>query len=270
MIRNLWKGMLNAFEWQSGGAKLRYCLVHAGLSDVGLKRSSNQDGWFVDSRQQLYIVSDGMGGLLGGEIASRAVVEVLPMQLHEILAETEDVLDQVAQARIVDAIAEFSRHVWRGAGNQPTLSGMGATLLFVLVRGDHALIIHMGDSRSYLYRNGSLACITRDHTIVQTLLDNGVIDASEAVAHPARNQLTRYIGMAADPIPERQIIKLAVGDRLLLCTDGLSGVIANDQLRSIFSRESPPAEACRLLIDAANRAGGQDNATVLIVDVHET
>ena len=208
-----------------------------------------------------------MGGRQGGEVAARAVVEVLPAELHELLAQIEDVCDPAAATRIGGAIAEFSRRLGQESSRQRSLAGMGATIVLLLVRGVHALVLHMGNSRAYLLRAGALRGITRDHTIVQTRLDGGEISATEAAEHPARNQLTRFVGMSAEPIPDTEVIELEAGDRLFLCTDGLSGALSADELAMLLTDAESAEAACRSLIEAANAAGGKDNITALVVDV---
>jgi PPM family protein phosphatase len=238
---------------------------HAGLSDAGRVRTNNEDRWFADPEQQLYLVADGIGGHLAGELASRLIVEVLPGQLRRAVGDTPDFADKAVVRRVIEAVATLSRNMRKESLGQPGLSGMGATLVLTLLRGGQALVVHMGDSRAYLCRGSGMQRLTRDHTVVQVLLDGGVITPDEAASHPARNQLTRFVGMTGEPLPDVRLVDLLPGDRLLLCTDGLSGLLADQQLQALLAQHSDPARACRRLIEAANAAGGNDNVTALVV-----
>jgi protein phosphatase len=242
-------------------------LRHAALSDVGRLRQNNEDRWFADTEMQLYLVSDGMGGQMAGEMAARIVTEVLPTRLRTQLEDSPDFAHPKEIDRVLETVRELSRNVRSETAGQPGLAGMGATLVLLLVRGPQALLVHLGDSRAYRWRQGKLECLTRDHTLVQLLIEDGVLAPAQAAAHPARHQLSRFVGMPSEPLPEFRLLDLASGDRLLLCTDGLTSMLANDQVCRILSQEACLEHACLTLIEAANAAGGQDNVTVVLVEV---
>lgn len=208
-----------------------------------------------------------MGGQFAGEVASRVVVEVLPVELRKSVGEVPDLADPATSAGVVQAVVRLSRNLRTESEREPGLSGMGATLVLALVRGSRALVVHLGDSRVYLWRAGALQRLTKDHTLVQLLLDGGVLDQSEAAVHPARNQLSRFVGMPSEPLPEARLIDLLPSDRLLLCTDGLTGLLTDEQLQATLSAEVEPERACQRLIEAANAAGGTDNVTAVVVAV---
>jgi protein phosphatase len=242
-------------------------LHHAGRSDVGRVRASNADRWLADPAQQLYLVTDGMGGQSAGGLASRLVVEVLPGQVRKAVGGARDFSDPATSARVVEAVAEMSRGMQQESEGRPGLSGMGTTLLLVLVRAAQALVVHLGDSRAYLWRDKELARLTKDHTLVQLLLDGGLLSPEEAANHPARNRLTRFVGMPGEPLPEWRLVDLFSRDRLLLCTDGLPHALDDQHLCSLLAEASEPACACERLVNAANAAGGEDNITALVLMV---
>jgi len=239
----------------------------AALSDVGRVRSKNEDRYLVDAEHQLFVVADGIGGHFAGDLAATAVVEVLPGQMARMLRDrTERLGDEVAQ-KVVAEVGRLSRKIRCETQDEPGLSGMGATVVLALIRGMQALLVHLGDSRAYLFRNGRLEQLTRDHSLVELLIDAGSLSPENARSHPAAGQLTRYVGMEGDAVPDARIVDLQPHDQLLLCSDGLSGMLDVEILRNMLAREETPKDACRQLVDAANAAGGKDNITVVVVSV---
>ena len=241
-------------------------LTFAGLSDKGRLRENNQDAWFADPRQGLFIVSDGMGGHAGGEVASNIVVQALPPLLDYKFQDLTKPTATDAAHLLVAAIRELSEQVLTESRNHPTLAGMGATLVLCLVMGQQVVIGHLGDSRAYLLRNHELQRLTRDHSIVQILLDSGEIDEKEAATHPARGQITRAVGMPGVALPDTQIMDMVSGDKLLLCCDGLTDMLTDQKITRILSNSDTPEAACRYLVDAANQAGGRDNITTVVLN----
>ncbi len=229
---------------------------YAARSDVGLVRQGNEDsGYASDS---LLIVADGMGGHVAGEMASATVTAILA---GLPIAESEDVLTQLADA-VDDAQLEM-RHI---IAEQPDFQGMGTTVTVVCWQGDRASIAHVGDSRAYMLRNGELLRLTKDHTYVQTLVDAGQITAAQAATHRRRNLLIRAIDGVNTVEPDLSIREVHPGDRIMLCTDGLSGVINDDEIRNMLSRSDPPG-AVTALVDAAIERGAPDNVTCVVADV---
>jgi serine/threonine protein phosphatase PrpC len=238
---------------------------HAGLTDQGRVREQNEDTWAADQKEGLYLVSDGIGGQVAGAMASRIVAETLPGLIRQGLSGISDLADPAATRRVGEAISQLSRELQQQTHGKPGLEGMGATVVLGLVRNSKALIAHMGDSRAYLWRKGRLEQLTKDHSIIQLLLDNGEIKPEEVSTHPARGWMTRSVGMAGEPLPELRLLDLHPGDRLLLCTDGLTAMVSDVVILSILNGHSQPKEICRRLVDAANEAGGKDNITVVLV-----
>lgn len=176
----------------------------------------------------------------------------------------------IASKAVSAALLELSEHLRVETQAIPGLKGIGSTVVLVLIRDGQAIVAHLGDSRAYLLRAGHLEQLTNDHTIAQLLADRGEIPRDAVASHPSRSQLTRFVGMSADAITETTCIDLAPGDRILLCSDGLSGTLSDQRILSILNQQPDPEQACRQLIDAANAAGGKDNITVLSVTVSKT
>ncbi len=214
----------------------------AGLSDVGRVREHNEDRYLVDLDRSLFIVSDGMGGHQAGEVASEAVVTVLPPLIEQYISRHHPSSGRAIERILQRAIRELSQRLRTESKGRAGLQGMGATLTLVWLRGEEAYLAHMGDSRIYLYRNEKLIQI------------------------PARGRLSRYVGMKEDVSPDVRTIRPQQGDRLLLCSDGLTGMVPDEQIRDVLQANPEPEAACQALIAAANEAGGKDNITVLVVN----
>jgi PPM family protein phosphatase len=240
-------------------------LRYAAASDRGRVRTSNQDAWTVDREQGLFIVCDGIGGHLAGDVAARIVTQSLPAVLRDSLGGVADLSDPWAADQATQVVADLSRRVREESTGQPGLDGMGTTLVLALVRNLTALIVHLGDSRAYLHRAGRLERLTKDHTVVQALVDGGQLSPATSDLHPASGRLSRYIGMEGAALPQARVVHLQAGDRLLLCTDGLSGMVPDDRIEYLLGLDPELPPACRRLVTAANDAGGRDNITVLLV-----
>jgi protein phosphatase len=208
-----------------------------------------------------------MGGQLGGGLASKVVVEVLPTLVRKGFAEIANLSGAAAAECLREVLAYLSNRLRDGGKEQAGLNGLGSTVIMLLVRDEKALIGQMGDSRVYLLRDRRLKQLTTDHTLVQLLIESGDITPEEVATHPSRGQLTRYVGMEAEPLPEVQSLKLRPGDRLLLCSDGLTGMLSNQEIRSILDKRLVPKAICRRLVEAAKKAGGKDNITVVAISV---
>ena len=252
-------------EHQTGSSQDKQ-IGWAGLTDVGKVRQANEDAFAADPSFGLFLVSDGMGGHQAGALASKIVATVLPQMIRERLNRAAEPSTRSLNAWLKADVLELSRRLRSESIGRPDLHGMGATLVMAFVRGSKAHIVHMGDSRAYLLRGGRLKQLTQDHSIVGILLRQGGITQEEARNHPARGQISRYLGMEGEVFPGLQVIDLKQDDRLLLCSDGLSGPVSDDDLARLLSANQDPATACRALIDAANAAGGSDNITAVIID----
>ncbi len=238
----------------------------AGRTDRGRVRKQNEDRWRVDPELGLYLVADGIGGRFAGALAAQKVVDRLPALVQASFADVE-VPSARATERLSEALTELSDQVRQESEGQPGLEGMGATVVLALVRQAWSLIAHLGDSRAYLLRAGHLEQLTKDHTILQLLLEIGEISPQEAPHHPARGQVTRYVGMPGEVLPDVQTVELFPGDRLLLCSDGLTGMVDEVGILTILQQKRVPGTLCRQLVGAANAAGGSDNITAVVVSV---
>jgi protein phosphatase len=230
-------------------------LVVGAATDVGRVRDHNEDAYLVDDHLGLIAVADGMGGHQAGEVASATALEAL----RAAVTSGEGVRDAVTSAN--DAVYEKST-------TDDRLRGMGTTLTAgTLAAGGTLLVGHVGDSRAYLLHDGELRRVTVDHSLVEELIRAGEITEAEAESDPRRSMITRALGI--DPEVEVDLFPVPVvgGDRLLLCSDGLTGMVRESQIQDALSSEPDPNRAARRLVDAANAAGGVDNITVLVVDV---
>jgi len=248
---------------------MRLHTSHSGVSDRGRVRERNEDNWCAFPDLGLYVVSDGLGGHFAGELASKIVVETLPALVRKQMSRIAKLDGKPAARRLYGILSELSRQIHGQTQHQPGFEGMGATVALAIVRGDKALIAHLGDSRVYLLRKALLRQLTKDHSVVQLLLDRGEVTPDEALTHPARGQVTRSMGMEGDALPEIQMLELAPADRLMLCTDGLTRMVLDNEIAKLLLDNCEPEAACRALIHAANEAGGHDNITVVIIDWHE-
>lgn len=237
-------------------------LRFAARSDVGLVRSDNQDSAYAGPH--LLVVADGMGGHAGGDVASSVAVAALAPLDGESHG-PDDALDELEVA-LDDARAEI---IARSTAD-PDLAGMGTTVTAILRAGNKLAMVHLGDSRGYLFREGVLSQVTTDHTFVQHLVDTGRITAEEAEHHPQRSVVMRVLGdFDADVTADLSVREARVGDRWLLCSDGLSGFVSAETIEETLAT-IPDVDACAdRLVQLALRAGGGDNVTVVLADVVE-
>jgi protein phosphatase len=233
-------------------------LRYAARSDRGLIRGNNQDSVYAGPR--LLAVADGMGGHAAGDVASKVVIAAL-----EHLDDDAPSGDMLQALR--EAVFEGSEHLREVIRESPQLEGMGTTLTAILFAGGRLALCHVGDSRAYLVRDGQLSQITHDDTFVQTLIDDGRITAEEANTHPQRSLLLRALN-GQEVEPDLSMREARAGDRYLLCSDGLSGVVSEETLADALKDPDPQSTADRL-IELALRSGGPDNITVIVADVVE-
>ena len=225
----------------------------------GLLRDSNEDSVLPDldgttEDSVLVAVADGMGGHAAGEVASRLAVEAIA----------------TSEEPIVDRVAEANRAIMAAGEDRPERFGMGTTLTAGRFEAGGKLEVgHVGDSRLYLFRRGDLLQVTRDHSLVADYLASGAISAEEAAHHPQRNVITRALGIDWDIAVDSHTVNLRPGDRVLLCSDGLTSMVSDAAIADMLTEHTAPQPACWALIEAANKAGGEDNITVAVVDVLE-
>lgn len=233
-------------------------LRFAGRSEIGLVRRNNEDSGYAAT--DIAVVADGMGGHEAGELASAATIASV-VNAAKLATEADEVL-----AHLSEAVITAGEYIADVVAANRELTGMGTTMTAVAIRGERLAVAHVGDSRAYILRDGDFQQITKDHTFVQTLVDAGEITKEQAAVHPRRNLMMRAIdGIHAVDV-DLSVREAKIGDRLMLCTDGLCGVVAEEEIRIALSA-SDLTSAVTELIDGAIAAGAPDNVTVIVADV---
>ncbi len=252
----------------------------SGRTDVGRKRTSNEDSFVILPDHGLFVVADGMGGHAAGEVASRLAVEsierhisggpvgedsTLPASMQGPLSPREAKL-AVPARKVLNAIRLANQEIVRSVRKDQSMRGMGTTVVLAYIRGNRAYIGSVGDSRAYLTRNSEIMQLTCDHTFVNEQVMAGTLTSSEARRHPARNILTRAVGSQEAVEPDLVEQELEEGDCLLLCSDGLTTMLEDDDILKTLEAHPDDLEGgCRALIEQANERGGDDNVTVVLV-----
>jgi protein phosphatase len=251
-------------------------IAYSALSDVGRKRKGNEDSLFVNPEQNLFVVADGMGGHAAGEVASRVAVE----SINEFVCMTsgdEEItwpfgLDESMSYdgnRLKTSVRYANNKVLAATKESVEYEGMATTVVGVLVDGATANLTHVGDSRIYLYRSGQLTQLTSDHSWVNEQLQGGMLTAEQARSHPLRNVVTRALGGKPDLDVEMQVHEALPGDVLLLCSDGLTTMVPDPEIARLLSENGGVEGAAKALVDEANRKGGEDNITVILLQFLE-
>jgi serine/threonine protein phosphatase PrpC len=237
----------------------------SGRSAVGLVRQGNEDSGFVSP--QLIAVADGMGGHAAGEVASRIAVEVLQSLTPALTS--EDIDEDSVEDLLMHSLHSIDSEISVVTDEESEKRGMGTTLTALLIRDKYISLLHVGDSRCYRLRGNTLEQLSSDHTVIQELLDQGAISAAEAVEHPQRSMLTQALRGDGDVTPVLQMYEIKKGDRYLLCSDGLSGVLTEKEIK-VGLKKSDKDEAVKFLVDATYVNGAPDNVTVLIADISDS
>jgi serine/threonine protein phosphatase PrpC len=239
----------------------------AALSDVGRVRRSNEDSVYCSAESGVFVVADGMGGHAAGEVASAIASEWIAERLCGACLTME--LEQV-EDRFRTAFVEAGREILRQAAENTARLGMGTTATVLLLREDGPYVIgHIGDSRAYLVRDGSIRQVTRDHSWVQEQVDRGMITPEQAKNHPQSNIITRALGTDAYPTPDLYNGMLRAGDIFLLGSDGLTDMVSEEHLLAILEAEDDPERAVTRLVREANMAGGVDNISAVVARIGE-
>ncbi len=231
----------------------------AALSDTGKVRDHNEDSYGHCPEAGIFVVCDGMGGAAAGEVASRIAVDTVIERLCTVTS-PED-----RRRALTEAIAAANRLVHSRADSDPSLQGMGTTLVALAVQDHSALIGHVGDSRCYLFRGGQLSRQTNDHSLVDEQVRLGHMTQEDAERSPLKNVITRAIGTQPSVEPEVSELAIQAGDIFLLCSDGLIREVPDDRIAAILRQSKPLKEHCDQLINAANDAGSHDNVTAILV-----
>ena len=243
-----------------------------GLTHVGRQRQHNEDSYLVADEAKLFLVADGMGGHAAGEIASRIAVD----SISEFILHTKeddgtwphayDEHFKRSTNRLMAAVRLANTRVLEAMRKDARLRGMGTTVVACLADGETMSVAHVGDSRAYMIRNNQLQRITNDHSWVFEQVQAGMLTEAEAEKHPLRNVITRALGGALQVTPDASEIEVKEGDVFLLCSDGLTGMVPEDEILKVVTQSNDDLEkACQKLIEEANERGGLDNVTAILV-----
>jgi len=236
-----------------------------GHTDTGRARAHNEDafacGTLADGAVWA-VLCDGMGGAAAGDRASHLAAEIISGMITRTY--TSEMDERSLRNLLLTAAANANTQIWRLAQGDDALAGMGTTAVAAIVRQNHYYLIHVGDSRAYLLVNGALRQLTRDHSMVQLLVDTGQIAPEEALTHPHRNLITRAVGVDMEVEPDFTADVFPEYGRLLLCSDGLTNAVDTEDIAFLLARVQPP-DIPAALIDAANKAGGPDNITAVVI-----
>ncbi len=235
----------------------------AGRTDVGVIRSGNEDNYLMVPDRGVFIVADGMGGHAAGEVASEMAVRIIARELGDISRVTNTEASDLIRNSIITA----NSTIFQRTLSEQDKRGMGTTATAMVIIGDKYLIGQVGDSRAYVLRDGTLVQLTKDHSYVQEQVDAGYLSPEEARTHPYSNVITRCVGANVDVTPDVYSGTLQVGDVYLLASDGLTGMIEDEDLMGLMERLREPQQLADELVDEANRRGGLDNVTVIVIRV---
>jgi len=247
--------------------------VSAGLTDVGRKRNHNEDSYLVDEELSLFVVADGMGGHAGGGTASRIAVETIDRELRAASTSPSNPFNANTQLQdsplpevLRSAVEKACLEIYRAAQDDRRLAGMGTTVISLCVHADHALFAHVGDSRAYLIRGELIQQISEDHSLVNEQIKAGMITAEEAKHSRYKNIITRSVGFEEEVQVDVMGIQAEEGDYYVLCSDGLANLVEDKEIQETVT-SVPLADAPKKLIELANERGGDDNITVIVVNV---
>lgn len=236
-----------------------FAFHYAARSDVGMVRSNNEDSGYAGPH--LLAMADGMGGHAGGDVASSTVVAAL------VDLDGESLSGRDASQALLDRIREANREIGTAIDDDPRLDGMGTTLIAMLRTGDRIALAHIGDSRAFLLRDGEVTQVTKDHSFVQNLVDEGRITADEAKTHPQRSLVTRVLTGSDEDEPDLVVRQGRAGDRYLIASDGLTDYVARETVDDVLRETRDPGECAERLVGLALRAGAPDNVTVIVGDL---
>jgi serine/threonine protein phosphatase PrpC len=245
-------------------------ITSGGITNVGMKRQNNEDNYLINDEVGVYVCCDGMGGHAGGDYASQIAVttveEVLANIRDEGAAEDDAAEDQITQEKIKYAIRLAGKRIYERAQADPEFRGMGTTAVILLFRRGMAYLAHVGDSRGYLLRGGQITQRTEDHSWVNEQIKAGLITAETAKHHRFRNIITRSLGFQEEVEIDTQVLRTEPGDMYLLCSDGLTNLVSEEEIRDMLIATSFQ-EALRDLVTLANERGGDDNITAVLARV---
>ena len=239
-----------------------------GMSDIGKCRKNNEDAYYIsageDPAENLYLVADGMGGCNAGEVASSSAIEAFLAHFWKEMkhATTDDMLDMMA-----GAMTAANKEVYTKSNSEREFAEMGTTMVAAAIREDKVYVAHVGDSRAYIFRKREMIPLTTDHSYVMELVRMGNITKEEAATHPKRNVITRAIGIKNTVEADTVIRPLQKNDIIVLCTDGLSGMLKDEEMAKILNKRTDLEKKAELLVEEANKKGGFDNISLVLVQI---
>ncbi|MCI9354036.1 MAG: Stp1/IreP family PP2C-type Ser/Thr phosphatase [Firmicutes bacterium] len=231
-----------------------------GNSVIGMRRTNNEDAIYINEQKNLYLVADGMGGCNAGEVASSTAISAFVKAMEN--AENGEILD-----KMMSAVAQCNKEVYQKSRENIEFLDMGTTLVAVTIENEKMFVVHVGDSRVYLFRENNLQQITTDHSYVMELVKIGSITREEAEVHPKRNIITRAIGIREDVEADTIIEDMKQGDKILLCTDGLSNMVSKGEMTKILIEQCSTEEKVKKLVVLANEKGGLDNISLILIEI---
>jgi serine/threonine protein phosphatase PrpC len=240
---------------------------YVALTDTGRMRNNNEDALSFDAENGLAILADGMGGYNAGEVASGMAISFITTELGRWLTETgAQTSGKEIRRAMENCVSDANSAIYNAACSNIDFAGMGTTLVVCVFQGARLVLGHIGDSRCYRWRHGTLAQLTRDHSLLQEQLDAGLITPAQAATSPNRNLVTRALGVEDGVMLEVNEHRVEPDDIYLMCSDGLSDMISDAAIASIFADNFPLVTLAANLIDSANTSGGRDNISVLLVN----
>ncbi len=246
---------------------MSYKIKAFGLSDIGLMRDKNEDAYVISDSKRFYILADGMGGHLAGEVAAREAVNVYSELIEpELLVSLpkEEIVSKIAAA-----IQKTNLHVYQMSLSEPSLKGMGTTLCSLFFSEDALFVAHVGDSRIYRLRSGELEQLTDDHSLEREILEHAYFASEQMDEARYKGVITKAIGTQSRVVPSVKVAEFEVGDCFLLCSDGLSDFLSHCEMEEILNRSIALEHCACGLIEAAKAKGGQDNITVILLQIEE-
>lgn len=241
-------------------------IISYSISDIGKLRKENQDSFFINNKKGIFILCDGMGGEKGGATASKIVTKYLPKVIENIFSDYAKNNGDKIHRLLKEIFINLNDFIREEGNKNSDLKGMGTTIVLGLFLNDNFYIAHCGDSRAYLFRNQNIERLTKDHSVVEILLELGHITPEQAKTHPARGQISKFIGMPGKAIPNINKITLQINDLILFCSDGLTNMLNDNEIQNILCEDSDLEKLANKLIEQANCKGGYDNITVILIN----
>jgi PPM family protein phosphatase len=235
------------------------------IVDTGRARTNNEDSVAIEPACALAVLADGMGGYNAGEVASQMATSFIRTELSRWLGQASALATDTEVKRAMEiCVDNANRAIFNAANTNPQYAGMGTTLVVTVFRQDRMIVGHVGDSRVYRFRAGKLSQVTRDHSLLQEQIDAGLITPEQAAFSSNKNLVTRAVGVEDTVLLETHVHEVQPGDLYLLCSDGLSDMLADASIQQLLQMHAPLSEAGAALVEAANDAGGKDNISVIL------